>query len=89
MRPATASAAAEVHQNMAVGLQPGDYPPRADGDVRLPRDRGGRRPTAGAVIARARVRQRQRIRRSLPDVGEFAHTQFITAMLTEPASPRP
>jgi hypothetical protein len=26
-------------------------------------------------------------RRSLPDVGEFAHTQFITAMLIAPAFP--
>ncbi len=28
-------------------------------------------------------------RRSLPDVGEFAHTQFITAMLTVAALSRP
>jgi len=27
-------------------------------------------------------------RRSLPETGEFAHTQFIPAMLTAAASPR-
>ena len=70
-----------MHHDLAFGLQPGDHPAdRAVADVRLPRDRGRRGPAPGAVIA-GRVGQRSSTRRSLPDVGEFAHTQFITAML--------
>ncbi len=76
-----------MHHDLAFGLQPGDHPAdRAVADVRLPRDRGRRGPAPGAVIA-GRVGQRSSTRRSLPDVGEFAHTQFITAMLIALSAP--
>ena len=39
-----------------------------------------------AVITQARIRQASSTRRSLPDVGEFPQTQFMTAMRTPHAS---
>jgi hypothetical protein len=82
-------AAAPVHHHVAFGLQPGDHPAhRAFADVGLADDRRRRRPAPGAVVARARVGQCQQHRRSLPEVGELAQTQFMTAMLILPASPR-
>jgi hypothetical protein len=53
-------AAAAVHDNVPVGLQPGDHPAHsAVAAVGFAGDGGRRWPAAGAVVARVRVRQRE------------------------------
>jgi hypothetical protein len=79
--------AAAVHPHVAVGPQPAitqrtDWPlmlrlraiVAADGQQRVPSSREYASASAG------------RTRRSLPEAGEFAHTQLMTAMLVLPAS---
>ena len=79
-------ASAAVHDHMAAGLKPGDHARTvrslmlalraivaADGQQPEPSSREQESASASST------------RRSLPEVGEFAHTQFITAMLIAPA----